>query len=60
MTNIHASPRQAAEVAADAGVDTLVLTHLNPYRDPAAMRANAAEVFDGEVRVAEDGLSFSL
>lgn len=55
----HCSPEDAGRIAADAGVGTLVLTHLLPDRDYDAMRASARSVFDGEVVVAEDGTTLS-
>lgn len=56
----HCDPTDAGEIAQEAGVDTLVLTHHLPNRDFDAMRADAEAAFDGEVVVAEDGLSLSL
>ncbi|MGD9989658.1 ribonuclease Z [Pseudonocardia sp.] len=51
----HLTAREAGEVAARAGVGTLVLTHFSQrYRDPLAFAAEAAEVFDGPVVVATD------
>jgi len=56
LTANHCDATDAGEIAQDAGVQTLVLTHLMPYRDLEAMRRDAESVFDGEVIVAEDGL----
>jgi ribonuclease Z len=51
----HLTVRQAAQVAADCGVGTVVLTHFSQrYDDPALFGAEAAAVFDGEIVVAED------
>jgi ribonuclease Z len=51
----HLTAAQAARVAAEAKVRTLVLTHFSQrYDDPAAFHAEAARYFDGEIVVAED------
>lgn len=51
----HCDATDAGEIAQAAGVETLVLTHIMPYRDLETMRGEAEAVFDGEVVVAEDG-----
>lgn len=60
LSQTHSTPGEAAQTAAAAGVDTLVLTHLPPYRDIEAMEAEAAAAFDGEVLVGEDGMTLTL
>jgi ribonuclease Z len=51
----HLTARQAAAVAADYGVRTLVLTHFSQrYTEPERFAAEAREVFGGELVVAED------
>ncbi|MEO3759275.1 ribonuclease Z [Mycobacterium sp. B14F4] len=51
----HLTAAQAGRVAAECGVRRLVLTHFSQrYTDPARHRDEAAEVFDGELVVAED------
>ena len=51
----HLTAAQAARVAAEAGVRTLVLTHFSQrYDDPSRFRGEAEAFFDGEVVVAED------
>jgi len=60
LLNYHVTPEQAGEVAAEAGVETLVLTHFPPYPDREAIEAEAASVFDGEVVAATDGLTFDV
>jgi ribonuclease Z len=58
----HASAREAAETAERAGAGTLALVHLPALDDDgaAALRAEAAASFGGEVVVTADGDRFSL
>jgi ribonuclease BN (tRNA processing enzyme) len=48
----HLSARQAGEIAQQAGVRRLVLTHLTPDLDPVISLREAAEAFDGVVDLA--------
>ena len=58
---IHLSGRRAAEAAVAAGgVQRLMLTHLPAWNDPAVCRAQAAEVWPGEVELAEAGRTYSV
>jgi ribonuclease Z len=51
----HLTAAQAARVAAECGVRQLVLTHFSQrYQDPLRFYAEAADLFDGEIIVAED------
>ncbi|WP_073420736.1 ribonuclease Z [Geodermatophilus nigrescens] len=51
----HLTARQAARVAADAGVRRLVLSHFSQrYPDPRAFEEEARAEFDGDLVVAED------
>lgn len=59
LTTNHCDATDAGEIAQDAGVQTLVLTHIMPYRDLDVMKHDAESVFDGEVVVAEDGLKLT-
>jgi hypothetical protein len=60
LAETHCTPEQAGEIAAAAGVDTLILTHFPPYRDTEAIRAGAAEAFDGQIIVGRDGLEIDV
>ena len=64
IPDYHTSPVEAAEVARDAGVSELVLTHLVPSPNNFLTRriflAGVADVFKGKVVIAEDGLRISL
>ena len=50
----HMNARQAAQLAADAGVHALALVHVWPTNDRAKMARVASEVFGAEVVVAEE------
>jgi ribonuclease BN (tRNA processing enzyme) len=56
----HSSAAEAGQVAAEANVDTLVMTHLSPYHDRNGMIQQAREAFDGEIHIAEQGLHLTL
>ena len=50
----HMTPAQAATLARDAGVETLVLTHLWPTVDREGAASDAAAIFPGRVIVADE------
>jgi ribonuclease BN (tRNA processing enzyme) len=52
----HMVPSEAAEVARQAGVRRLLLTHFYPECDQVDMAAPARAVFPGPVNLAEDGM----
>ncbi|HEY8494366.1 MAG TPA: MBL fold metallo-hydrolase, partial [Myxococcota bacterium] len=64
IPSYHASPVEAAELAREAGVAHLVLTHLVPAPPNALARrmflAGVADAYDGEVTLGADGMRFSL
>lgn len=60
LSNVHCGPAEVGAVAQEAGVDTVVLTHLLPYRDTDALATEASSVFDGRVIVAEDGMTIPV
>jgi ribonuclease BN (tRNA processing enzyme) len=57
---IHLTAAQAAEAAARGGVSNLILTHILDDRRESAARAAAAEVFHGDVRIAQRGLEVDI
>ncbi|MFW6321273.1 MAG: MBL fold metallo-hydrolase [Halohasta sp.] len=59
----HPTPTQLGEALADCDVQRLYLTHLYPHTEgnhEAMRRAVSAAGFDGEIRVARDGLRVDL
>jgi len=60
-TGVHLSGRRAAQAAVDAGgVQRLMLTHLPPWNDPAVCRAQAAQVWPGQVELAVPDAAYEL
>jgi ribonuclease BN (tRNA processing enzyme) len=57
---IHMTAREAGEAAAKAGAGRVILTHLRPYLDRDRSREEATGPFDGEVLVAEEGLTVAV
>jgi ribonuclease BN (tRNA processing enzyme) len=58
--DLHLSGRQAGTLAATAGADRLLLTHVAPWTDAAAVLAEAREVFDGPVELARAGTRYDV
>ncbi|HEY0932160.1 MAG TPA: MBL fold metallo-hydrolase [Trebonia sp.] len=58
--NLHLTASQAAAYANRAGVGRLVLTHLQPWTDRDAARAEAAAVFPGDLDLATAGQVIDL
>lgn len=61
LPDIHLSGSRAAEAAVRAGgVKRLMLTHIPSWNDPEVCRAQAAEVWPGEVELAEPGRTYPV
>ena len=64
ILSYHASPTEAAEIAATAKVETLVFTHMVPPINPPVMEQmflrGVAEIYKGKVVIAKDGMRFDL
>ncbi len=60
----HASPAEAAEIANEAKVETLVFTHMVPPLNPPVTEQmflrGVADIFKGKVVLAKDGMRFDL
>ena len=54
----HVSGRQAGERATNAGIDTLVLTHVPPGHDAGERASALGETYTGVVEIAEPGRTF--
>lgn len=55
--NLHMSGKEAGELAKQADVKRLLLTHIQPWTDPQAVFRDAREAFHGPVEVVEqDGV----
>jgi ribonuclease BN (tRNA processing enzyme) len=59
-SGLHLTPRQAAEAGARAEVKRVVLTHIPPWHDPEAARAQALPHFEGAVVLATAGRTFTI
>jgi len=58
---IHLTGRRAARAAVDAGgVGRLMLTHIPAWNDPEVCRAEAAEVWPGEVELARPDATYEV
>jgi ribonuclease BN (tRNA processing enzyme) len=56
----HLTPSGAANIAREAGVRRVVLTHIYPVTDLLDLVEEVGNGFDGEVIVAEDGLTLDV
>ena len=56
----HLTPDTVARIASEAGVGRVVLTHVYPAADSLDLAAEVGKGYEGEVLVAEDGLTVSV
>lgn len=57
LAEVHMTAEEAGALAAEAGVERLVLAHIPPGLDPQVSVAHAAKRFGGEVLIGADGLT---
>ncbi len=57
---VHMTGRDAGQAAVDAGVGTLVLTHIPPWYDKQLAYDEARLVFDGRIELASSGASYEI
>ena len=53
----HLTPSAVSQIAREAGVNRVILTHIYPETDLLDLTSEVGDGFDGEVIVAEDGLT---
>ena len=58
--DLHLTGAQAAEIADQAGVELLILTHIPPWHDPEAELADARGVRDRPIELARPGLRWTV
>jgi ribonuclease BN (tRNA processing enzyme) len=57
---VHLTGKEAAELATDAGVGRLVLTHVPPWHSPSDALDEARPHFDGELALAAAGATYEI
>jgi len=57
---LHMTGRQAGEAAAEAGAETLVLTHVPPWHDKQVAFDEARPAYDGRLELAYTGATYQI
>ena len=57
---VHLTGRKAGMAANEAGVGSLVLTHIPPWNDPDRARDEARQVWSGPLELASPGLMLTI
>lgn len=60
VRNIHLTGGRAGQIATEAGVKNLLLTHLQPWTDPDVVCQEARETYSGPIAVANPGGTFHV
>lgn len=60
IRGVHLTGVRAGQVAAEADVGHLMLTHLPVWNDPAVARAEASRTYAGPICVAEDSRTYAI
>lgn len=58
--DLHLTGHEAGQLASDAGVGRLVVTHVPPWNDAQLAMTEAASVFTGEIDLATPGATFEV
>ena len=58
--DIHLTGAEAGQIAGDAAVGRLLLTHIPPWHDPETVLAEARSAYDGDVALAGAGVSYDV
>ena len=58
--DLHLTGAEAAEVADQAGVELLILTHIPPWHDPETVLAEARGVRDRPIELATPGARWTV
>lgn len=60
IRGIHLTGERAAQLASDAGAQSLVLTHIQAWTDPEVVLREARQTWDGAISVAYSGATYTV